>query len=77
MQTTYPMSAPQAQTVDASSPALTREAYENDGAKMIFAITRLAAFGRLNVYQGTVPAKVKAKRRVIGKLAKAARKASR
>jgi hypothetical protein len=63
--------------VDASSPALSREEYENDGAKMIFAITRLAEANRLNVYQGTVPAKVKAKRRAAGKLAKAARKASR
>lgn len=62
---------------DASSPVLTREAYENDGAKMIFAITRLAEANRLNVYQGTVPAKVKAERRKIGKLAKAARKANR
>lgn len=63
--------------VDASSPVLTREGYENDGAKMIFAITRLADANRLNVYQGTVPAKVKASRRAANKIAKASRKANR
>lgn len=64
-------------TVDASSPVLTREAYENDGAKMIFAITRLAEAGRLNVYQGTVPAGTIAKRRKANKVARASRKANR
>lgn len=71
--TPYPAPA----ILDASSPTLTREEYENDGAKMIFAITRLADANRLNVYQGTVPHAVKVKRRKAGKLAKAARKVNR
>lgn len=54
---------------------LDRSAYENDGARMIFAISRLADQGRLNVYQGTVPAKTVARRRKANKAARIARRA--
>lgn len=65
--------APAIAAVNASSPVLTREAYETDGAKMIFAITRLADANRLTVYQGTVPAGTIAKRRAANKVARASR----
>lgn len=54
-----------------------RSAYETPGARMIFAISRLADAGRLNVYQGTVPAKEIKRRRKAGKVARASRKANR
>lgn len=73
MVTTYPTP----QIVDASSPALTRDAYQTPSARMIFAITRLADAGRLNVYQGTVPAATVLRRRKANKAARAARRAGR
>ena len=45
--------------------------------KFILALSKLAHEGRLNVYQGTVPAKEKARRRKANKAARAARRASR
>ena len=59
------------------APALDRSAYETPGARMIFAITRLADRGRLNVYQGTVAKKEITRRRKANKAARAARKAAR
>ena len=65
-------------TVDATEESeLDRSAYENDSAKMIFAITRLADANRLNVYQGSVPHAVKVKRRTANKAARIARRAGR
>lgn len=75
MVTTYPTAV--TGTIDASSPTLTRDAYETPGARMIFALTRLANAGRLSVYQGTVPAKTIARRRAANKAARAARRAGR
>lgn len=68
-----------AYTVDASpkSAQLDRSTYENDSARMIFAISRLANIGRLNVYEGTVPAGTIAKRRAANKVARASRRANR
>jgi hypothetical protein len=68
MSTTYVDASPKETPLD-------RSAYENDGARMIFAISRLADAGRLNVYQGTVSDKTKTKRRKANKAARAARRA--
>lgn len=65
-----------AEEVDANS-GLDRSSYATPGARMIFAITRLAEAGRLEVYQGTVPHATKLKRRAANKVAKASRKANR
>lgn len=63
--------------MNSTAPTLSRESYENDSAKMIFAISRLSDAGRLNVYQGTVTDAERLKRRTANRAARAARRQNR
>lgn len=46
-------------------------------AGLLIALNRLAEDGRRHVYQGTVPARTKARRRAANRVAKASRRANR
>lgn len=46
-------------------------------SQMLFVLNQLVRQGKYRIYEGTVPAKVKARRRAAGKVAKASRKVNR